>query len=72
MRRARYKDAVSWIAMNDDPGEMDDEIVAMNISTKLVADLWDISDRRVARDVVLKRVSIERMRERTAWKEQVT
>ena len=40
MRRASYRAGVYWIAMNDEPGEGSQEVVAGFISTLLLADLF--------------------------------
>ena len=52
MRRARYKDAIEWIAANDNAGNGDslDEIAAY-ISVALVADVWGVPDGVVAEAV---------------------
>lgn len=52
---ARYRDAIEWIALNDEEEfDRDDqiEVVAEQISVALVADLWRYPILTVARDVV--------------------
>lgn len=61
MKRASYRQAVRWIAENDDPG--DDEAdnvdaVAEMISVLLTADIFGVEPKRVAADVVRKREQI--------------
>ena len=47
-----YHNAVHWIADNDNPGDDENvEDIATYISTMLVADLFDVTPKRVARDV---------------------
>lgn len=55
MKRARYREGVSWIANNDEPGEKSLESVAGQVSTLLLADLFDLRPEKVARDVLRER-----------------
>lgn len=52
MKRPAYRDAVAFIALEDDPaaGPNTDEIVGY-ITTALVADMFGVDVERVARDV---------------------
>lgn len=62
MKRASYRDAVAWIAENDEAGADDagdSAVVARYVSTALVADVFCIEAERVARDVVRYRVKAE-------------
>jgi hypothetical protein len=55
MKRANYRDAISWIACNDDaggPGALNFETVRGYTSVCLIADLFGVEQKRVARDVV--------------------
>lgn len=52
MKRASYREAAWWIALNDEPLELDLEVVESFISVGLVADIFGVSMERVARDVV--------------------
>jgi hypothetical protein len=52
MKRASYRFAVEWIALNDDAVEMDSEEVAASISVALVADLFGVDPEKVAADVI--------------------
>jgi hypothetical protein len=55
MNRANYRDAISWIAYNDDAGGPDAlnfEKVHGYTSVCLIADLFGVEQERVARDVV--------------------
>jgi len=59
MKRASYREAVEWIALNDDNGAPDAreaDAVAGLISTILVAHLFGVERERVARDVVRYRI----------------
>lgn len=50
--RASYKNAIAWIADNDETGEMDIEVISTLISVVLVADVWGKSAQKVAEDVI--------------------
>lgn len=52
MPRAKYDDAIAWIAYNDEPTDMDLLTVADLISVQLVADVWGKTPDRVAQDVL--------------------
>lgn len=60
-KRASIKEAVHWIAHNDEPLETDAEEIASLVSVKLVADLFGLTDEEVA-----KRVARERRKEGTS------
>lgn len=47
-----YKEAVAWIAQNDEPDETDKEVLSGFISVCLVADLFHKTPDQVAKDVV--------------------
>jgi hypothetical protein len=54
--RASYREAVEWIANNDNAGNGDTvEEIAEYISTALISDLWRKDALDVARDVARKR-----------------
>ncbi len=55
MKRPGYREAIFWIAMNDEPGEGDYEVIAGLISVVLVADLFGVEAHKVAADVIIKR-----------------
>jgi hypothetical protein len=49
---ARYKDAIEWIARNDNPGDYETaEEISRYLTVGLVADLWGKSESDVAVDV---------------------
>lgn len=52
---ASYKEAVRWIADNDNDSEKDVENVDGTISVLLIADLFGKESRKVAEDVVAYR-----------------
>jgi hypothetical protein len=55
MKRASYRHGIAWIAENDEPGDLDECVVARQISffwVVLVADLFDVDLDHVASDVV--------------------
>jgi hypothetical protein len=47
-----YKEAIAWIANNDEPDETDKEVLVGFISVCLVADLFHKTTDQVAEDVV--------------------
>lgn len=60
MKRASYRDAIEWIALNDsvgDDGSNDPVIVSSLVSSILVADLFDVPSIKVGEDVVKKRIA---------------
>ena len=52
MKRANYRDAVDFIAWNDEAMELDEEEVRQLASVLLVASIFGVDTSRVARDVV--------------------
>jgi len=66
MKRASYREAVYWIAMNDGPGDHDAlevEYVQGQLTVGIIADIFGVADERVAKDVVRVRKA-ERKAER--------
>lgn len=66
MKRASYRAGVRWIALNDEPCNLDEEEVAYTISALLLADLFEVEPERVGRDVVRIRARIELVRQSRA------
>lgn len=63
-KRASYRDALDWIAANDDTEFMqgeDDE--PLSVTASLVADLWGKSDEEIRRDLLLALRRDKRRRE---------
>lgn len=52
LKRHGYKYGVEWIALNDEPEQLDSEIVSYQTSVCLLADLFDKCQNDVARDIV--------------------
>lgn len=50
--RASYRHAIAWIALNDEPGDSDVEVIQSYISTLLVADIFGKEPEAVARAIV--------------------
>lgn len=44
MRSPGYREAVEWLALNDDTEWLDDEYGSISVTTALVRDLWDVPD----------------------------
>jgi hypothetical protein len=64
MRRASYRNAVDFIAQNDEAGIGDDaydpERVAELVTSILVADIFGVEAERVGRDVVRRREQLDK------------
>lgn len=59
MKRASYRDAVDWIAQNDESGSEDTpEQISGYASVVLVADLFDVDSIKVAGAVYNKRIAL--------------
>jgi hypothetical protein len=59
MKRAGYRHAVQWIALNDGAGDRDaTDVNAMRsqITVLLIADLFEVESSKVAQDVVNYRI----------------
>jgi len=52
MKRASYRDAIDYIAHNDDPAETDEHAVAGTVTVQLVAEIFGVSAAAVAAAVV--------------------
>ncbi len=51
MRRPGYRDAVRWIALNDDTSWLADEAPIISVTACLVADLFDVDQERLIDDL---------------------
>lgn len=56
MKRPSYKQAVNWIAGNDEPGILDREEMMNLISVVMIADLFEVEPIKVADDVIKARI----------------
>lgn len=52
VKRASYRHAVAWIALNDEPTERDPGEVAEATTTSLIADIFWVTPARVAADII--------------------
>ena len=55
MKRASYKEAVAWIAFNDDAGgdeALEIDYVKNYVSTCLVADIFGVTTDKVGEDII--------------------
>lgn len=55
MKRASYREAIAWIALNDSAGDSDAvelEAATHLITSALVADIFAVDQHRVGKDVV--------------------
>lgn len=51
MKHASYREAVRWLAYNDDTQWLNDDDPIESVSTALVADLFGVDVERVTRDL---------------------
>lgn len=58
MKRPGYREAIDWLAGNDDCYWLGDENPAISVAAALVRDLFDVTDDRLMADLrrALKRV----------------
>jgi hypothetical protein len=54
-RKTMYKEAVEWIAFNDDEAETDFEVIRLQPTVRLIADVFDVPSGVVARAVLRAR-----------------
>lgn len=50
--RASYREAIAWIAENDEPSFNEVEDIASTLTVLLIADLWRKEPEEVARAVI--------------------
>lgn len=63
MKRASYKSAIAFIALNDEPTDMDPESVAGYTTSVLVSEIFDVPTEKVGVDVVKFRLKQEEVYE---------
>lgn len=51
MKRASYREAIRWIADNDDTQWLNDDEPMFSVTAALVADLFDVDTDRVTKDL---------------------
>ena len=55
MKRASYREAIEWLALNDDNHYLEEEAdVGLSVSASLVSDLFDVGDAKVLVDLKRK------------------
>lgn len=64
MKRASYREAIEWLAYNDDNEWLDDEEPSPSVSAGLVRDLFDVDTEKLCAD--LKKACAKRDREESA------
>lgn len=52
MKRASYRDAIDYIAWNDEPEELDAQEMFGMATVQLVSQIFDVPGEKVAEDVV--------------------
>lgn len=51
MKRASYREAVAWIALNDDTEWLEDEKPMISVTVALVMDIFDVSEDKIVSDL---------------------
>lgn len=51
MKRPGYREAIAWIANNDDTEWLLDEFGSISVTAALVADLFDVSEEKLRNDL---------------------
>lgn len=54
-----YKSVVEWIALNDEPLDLDHKSIAQYISVQLAADIYGVTATSLARDIKAYRIEHE-------------
>ena len=65
MKRPGYREAVEWIAMNDDMDFLDDDSdfgISLSVAASLVRDLFNVTDDKIIADL---RRAVEKDRNET-------
>lgn len=55
VKRASYRDAIEWVALNDSAGDsdaLDPEVAGALVSAVLVSDIFDVPSYKVGADIV--------------------
>lgn len=51
MKRASYREAIRWMAENDDTEWVEDESPILSVAAVLIADLFDVDEAKVVKDL---------------------
>lgn len=51
MKRPGYREAIRWMVLNDDTSWVDDERPIITVTAGMVADLFDVEQARVIKDL---------------------
>lgn len=51
MKRASYREAVYWLAWNDDTHWLDDEHPMLSVSTAMISDIFGVGDEKITADL---------------------
>lgn len=52
MKRPSYREAIAWVAQNDDASVTDPELVHAAVTVGFVADLFGVEQKKVTADVI--------------------
>lgn len=62
MKRASYRDAIDWLANNDDCGWIEEPQFGLSVAASAVRDVFGVDDAKVLADVRRKLGNAERAR----------
>lgn len=62
MRRASYREAIKWMAYNDDTEWAEDEVPIPSVTAALIADLFDVSTETVTADLLRQMTKMQKER----------
>lgn len=58
---ARYKDAIEWIALEDDTNFLDDaDNSPLSVTATMVRDLWNKTEQQVRKDILAALARLEK------------
>lgn len=63
MKRASYREAIEWIARNDEAGSEESMIhseVSFLVTSLLISDIFNVDNLKVGTDVIRKRKQLRR------------
>jgi hypothetical protein len=52
MKRASYKEAITWLAVNDDTFWLIEDNSCLSVTAALVSDLFGVSEEKMTKDLI--------------------
>lgn len=62
MKRASYREAIKWMAYNDDTEWVEDDVPIPSVTAALIADLFDVSAETVTTDLLRQMTKMQKER----------